>query len=197
MIHYRLATINDLKYVANLHLTCFEGYFLSELGEKLLEKYYLSYMNENNLFVLAFNDNQLIGFCMGYLKGSTARIKFQKKHLLCITFRILYNILRFNKITINKLITIFFNKKGNMNDYVPDSNLLSICLHPEYRGQGIADEMITQFEHLLLNYNCKDYMLTVKSSNIIARKFYEKKGFTLYKEFNNECKYIKSLINRW
>jgi ribosomal protein S18 acetylase RimI-like enzyme len=195
MIQYRVATTEDLKQVAAVHRKCFKGYFLTTLGENLLIKYYSYFLSESDLFVIAQHKGKVIGFCMGYLKGSTARREFQKQHNVRIAIRILLNCLRFNMVTIKRMLKTLKirNKNNSKKNYKADGDLLSICLLPEYRGQGVADEMLKNFEQILKNHSCKNYTLTVRASNIAARRFYKKKGFLLYKEGKDECIYLKRL----
>jgi len=79
MIRYRLAEARDLPKVVKTHMACFPGYFLTSLGEVLLQKYYREYLEEDNLFILAERNEEIVGFAMGYLRGSNARRRFERK----------------------------------------------------------------------------------------------------------------------
>lgn len=81
-----------MKAVTELHKECFPDYFLTSLGENLLEKYYLEYLIENDLFVLAYDTDteQLAGFCVGYYQGSEARKVFEQKNKMKLAGRLWY-----------------------------------------------------------------------------------------------------------
>ena len=84
---YRIASTEDLPEIANVHITCFPGTFIASFGNKLIERYYGEYNNEDNLFIVAEEDNRIQGFCMGYRTGSNARNNFLKKNKLRLVIR--------------------------------------------------------------------------------------------------------------
>jgi ribosomal protein S18 acetylase RimI-like enzyme len=91
-ILYRSAQEKDMTSIAALHTRCFQGYFLTDLGEKLLSKYYQEFFSENpDLFILANDEDngRLVGFVMGYLKGSQARKNFERNNRAKLTLRML------------------------------------------------------------------------------------------------------------
>ena len=155
MITYRSAKPEDMEAVAKLHKVCFPDYFLTSLGEKLLEKYYLEYLLENDLFILTqdADTEQLVGFCMGYYYGSKARESFEKKNRTKLTGRLLILCLRFNRQAISRCWNRIFPKKSvpsentNVTVLSPDIDLLSICIFPDYRGTVVASHLITEFEN--------------------------------------------------
>lgn len=57
------ANIDDLNKVAKVHIRCFPDSFSTQLGEKILLKYYLEYFKENpELFYVALDNDKIIGF---------------------------------------------------------------------------------------------------------------------------------------
>ena len=74
MIHYRNASIEDMYEVAQVHILTQPEYFTSTLGIDLLSKFYTEFLVEDNLFVVATDDeiNKIVGFCMGNYYGSHA-----------------------------------------------------------------------------------------------------------------------------
>lgn len=91
VMEYRKIESKDLAMVVNTHIKCFPGYFLTMLGSKvpskagdsLLAKYYHEFLIENpTLFVGAFDREQMVGFCMGYMRPSRARARFEKKNAI-------------------------------------------------------------------------------------------------------------------
>lgn len=201
MIIYRNATVDDMSQVAKTHIACFEGYFLSSLGEQLLEKYYLEFLIENDLFIVAQDSEtgEVVGFCMGYYKGSNARSNFEAKYKLMLTKKLLTLCLKFNRTAISKCITkvisIFKTKEKSENSFKADSDLLSIGVLSRCRGQGVAKMLVETFEKRIFeNANgrvIENCTLSVFSNNARARSFYEKMGFTIFSDNGTEAKYIK------
>ena len=82
MFIYTDACEAEIPEIVQVHLKCFESYFLSSLGETLLENYYKQFLKEDNLFVVAKDseNDKIIGFCMGYYSGSQAKNHFEQKN---------------------------------------------------------------------------------------------------------------------
>ena len=80
MITYRQAFSEDLQKITNTHLECFPNYFLSSLGFELVHNLYLTYLEKNSPFVVAVNENNdIVGFCAGYIDGSNIEKIFEQK----------------------------------------------------------------------------------------------------------------------
>lgn len=199
MITYRCAKPEDMKAVAKLHKVCFPDYFLTSLGENLLEKYYLEYLLENDLFILAQNTDteQLVGFCMGFYRGSKAREIFEKKNTAKLAGRLLILCLRLNRQAISRCWNRIFPPKSvpseniSVAEFSPDVGLLSICVSPDYRGTDIASQLVMAFEKESKIQSGQNCMLYVRSDNSRARRFYEKMGFIAQTEDGKEICYIK------
>lgn len=199
MITYRNAVPEDMRAAAQLHKVCFPDYFLTSLGENLLEKYYLEYLLENDLFVLAQDTEteQLVGFCMGFYRGSKARETFEKKNTLKLAGRLLILCLQFNRQAISRCWNRLFPEKvassenTDENEPSPDIGLLSICVSPDYRGTDIASHLVTAFENQSKIHSGQSCMLYVRSDNSRARRFYEKMGFAAHAENGKEISYVK------
>ena len=82
MITFRDGTKSDLNSVARLHIACFKGTFIAYWGENLIERYYQKFLEEGGPFVLAFDDDKLVAFCMEYYDGSKARNAFLQENKL-------------------------------------------------------------------------------------------------------------------
>lgn len=75
-----------------------------------------------------------------------------------------------------------------------DLYLCYVILHPEFRGQGYAEQMITLSEEFCrLNYPHEEIHLNVSKGNDRAYKLYEKSGYVEYKEEETKFKMKKRL----
>ena len=203
MIIYEKAKLTDISEISDVHIKCFEGYFLCKLGKDLLEKYYAEFYHESDLFVIAkdADTNKILGFCMGYYYGSQARADFESKYKVQLAKKMFKLCLRFDKETISKCFDkVFskFKKAPEMPDYKADANLLSICVLPDCRGLkdesnngSVAYNLVLEFEKVIKDAGSKNYTLWVKSTNDRARAFYNKCGMYALYEGNGEVKYAK------
>ncbi len=186
-----------MKNVAMLHIACFEGTFIASLGDRLIADYYLEFLNEGGPFVLAFDGDKLIGLCMGYYKGSQARNLFVSKYKIGLGLRVLGLCLSFNKLAISKCCNYLFPAKVKGDIETPkieaDSDLLSICLLDNYRGQGVSKGLVEEFEKRLIGAGKKDVTLAVYTDNDRAIAFYKKIGYSIVGESTDEYKMYKEL----
>ena len=85
----------------------------------------------------------------------------------------------------NKYEKILNNERGD---------LLSVCVLPECRGKGYAQGMMDQFLFAMKAHKRKLCLLSVKTDNMRARRYYERNGFELYRKRGEEgLTYMKLL----
>ena len=88
--------------------------------------------------------------------------------------------------------------------YREDKTILGFCaftddhinwffVHPEHRGKGIGDQMLT---YLLANKLKKGTTLFVWKSNAPAKSLYKKHGFLAYQEFYKHLQGRLLLVNK-
>jgi len=203
MITYRSACEKDLNQVATVHSKCFEGYFLTSLGENLLKKYYGSYLNEKAPFVVAVNENDdVVGFCMGYQNGSRARAHFEKKYKYQLAAHLLYLCMRCDKKAWVRVMSkckgvfkSFKNKtlKSENEEKSLSGSLLSICVIEKFRGSDMARKLVNEFESELNKRKINTYTLSAYKTNTRARAFYEKMGFVNESENDDSVYYMKHI----
>ena len=188
----RQATFEDLRQVAAVHKTCFPESFSTALGEKLLVKFYSEYMQSvPELFLVAEEEGRICGFCMGYYCEENPYMKrFFKRNLFAAGLRIAGQLLIGNKAAWKKLTSVFSKKSefkpiGDMNVHgggTLDGDLLSICVLPQTRGSGAAQELISTYEKILREKGRKYCILTVAVDNPRAIRFYERNGYVPFRE---------------
>lgn len=200
----RQATENDLDQIAIVHKACFPDSFSTKLGR--LQNFYEEYMiTSPELFLVAVdNQEKIVGFCMGYyMEGSNLMKNFLKKNLLPLSLRMVGLLITGNKAAWKK-IGSKFSKQGQFE--ITDKqfsvftqekigDLLSICVLPECRGNGMANELIEEYVRVLEIHGRKLCLLTVAIDNGRGVHFYKKHGFIPYKEIPNLCRtYAKRLV---
>lgn len=204
MIAYRNAMEEDMLEVARVHIITQPEYFTTTLGVELLTKFYYEFLKEDNLFIVATDNdtNKIVGFCMGNYYGSQAEKRWEEKYKREIINRLLIKCIQLNGLAISRVIRrikgIFVKKKKTKPD-IYFSHLLSLGVLPEYRGQHIASTMIDKFEG-----RCREIITTQKSQQLICTigaykwntagcNLYKYKGYTVYEETKNKLKFMKDI----
>lgn len=203
IITYTRAKITDMAEMAEIHTKCFEDYFLTSFGNELIAKYYEEFFLEDNLFVIAHDENNdIIGFAMGYIHGSGAKARFEKKYSGRLIKNLLIRCLKLEKLALKKCFgrglsiisgAMKKNTPSQEDSKKTEGELLSICVLPKWRGHNVAQNLIKQYEELLLEKNITYYSLTVHSDNKRASCFYEKCGFVKKSENKEEAVYSKNI----
>lgn len=62
----------------------------------------------------------------------------------------------------------------------PLLNIHDLIVHPEFRGQGIAEQLLSACESHALQRRCCKLTLEVLSNNQTAKKIYQRYGFAAY-----------------
>lgn len=192
----RVANLLDLKQVADVHIQCFKGTFIASFGHNLVTKYYEEFFNEAPLFVVAEDENKIVGFCMGYKSGSKARSKFIRKNRLRLFFKMLILCLSLNRLAISKCFNMVKPKRkisAGCLKVIAEADLLSICVLDNYKGRGLAKKLVADFEQLLVDNDLHDYTLSVYKTNDRAIGFYKKQGLTIVSEIGDEFKMYKKI----
>ena len=193
MITCRDAVDSDMKAVARLHEACFRGTFIASLGEALIADYYREFLQDGGPFVLAFEEEKLVGLCMGYYAGSGARNAFVSKNKGRLARRLLALCLSLNKVAIKKCFGYVFSRKKAAGAPRAEADLLSICVLDEYRGKKVSRRLLEEFEQRVSAAGKKDVTLSVYKSNGRAIAFYKKMGYSVCEKGTDEYKMYKSL----
>lgn len=195
----RVAELNDLPEIVDVHFECFKNNFSSSLGKKILSNYYKEYLLESpELFLILEKEEKVKGFVMGYYSGtSRARKKFEKKNKLKLIIKFMMNLIKLDKRALKKITALIKNKimvdKFNKLEIKQEANLLSICVLEELRGKGASNLLIKRFEEALLKKSKKVYALSTTKDNVGAIAFYKKNKFEVIKTTELGIYFIKDL----
>lgn len=212
----RQATIKDLPAIAHVHCRCFPDSYSSQLsryksamgGGNLLTAFYLEYMKDNpELFVVAEDEEGgIVGFCMGYYMDKDDQMQnFLRNNRIRVLWKTVLLLITGNKQTWYKMLARF-KHKPSVSDWTIVNNkyehilnnqrgdLLSVCVLPECRGKGYAQGMMEQYLAAMKEHGRKLCLLSVKTENQRARRYYERNGFELYRTRGEEgLTYMKLL----
>jgi len=208
----RRADEADMELVARTHSLCFDHGFTSSLhkfnyacfGGDLTAAFYLEYFIDfPELFIVAESNGTIVGFCMGYYLNKKDQLsRFIKRNVRRLILKIPVLLLTGDKPTWKKVYQVITRsqEKVDVIDPLPEcvtpngiSDILSICVLPEYRGLNIASKLVNEFIETSRDRRCKVCLLTVEDDNIRAINFYKKMGFKVYSNKINKKGYKKML----
>jgi len=205
----REATFVDVDAIAHLHLLTFPGYFLSHLGWRFLRLFYAFFLvNENSHCIVAVDSNRVIGF----VAGASDMIQHYRAFYRCKFVQIASMVVvRFLQDPVIRRESI--KRVGHVrlaaaallrpesqspamqagdSDQTP-AQLLSIAVHPDYRGKGIAERLSDFFISRLRSDGVRSIGLTVRSDNVRAIAFYKKDGW-IVERTTSESMYFQRYI---
>lgn len=174
----------------------------------MLISFYLEYIRDNpELFIVADDEKHgIVGFCMGYYMDKDDQMQnFLHNNRLQVMWKTLLLMLSGNRPTWNKMLSRC-KHKPSVRDWtiVNDKyehilnnqrgDLLSVCVLPDYRGKGYAQGMMERYLAVMKEHGRKLCLLSVKTDNMRARRYYERNGFELYRTRGEEgLTYMKLL----
>ncbi len=159
--------------VAKLHITNLNSGFLPSLGVKFLSLMYRC-IDESKftILILKYTNDKLSGFVTGSI-GTSNLFKMMLKHPIDLIFSLLPVVFNFKKII--NIINILKYISGTKRKKYPKAELLSICVHPEYRKQGIGIELYQKLLKYFESNSVKEFVIIVGQS-LEANYFYKKQG---------------------
>lgn len=195
MITYRLANKEDLIQVAQIHKEQFPTHYLGQFNKSLLVKFYSYLLDEKNVFVVAEEDKQILGFVIGgkwkYIESKLKR--FTKENVMSYVWQIAIHPKTWAK-SVQKFIGLIHKPKHDyvLLDDTEKYTLLSIATAKQSQGKGVGSGIVDAFNEEMQKIGNR-YFLSVQDTNDNAIRFYKKKGFVVANEIPGELQMIKEL----
>ena len=201
----RKAQKEDLPQIANVHAKCFPDSYSTQLSKgcafnnnNLLSLFYYEFYHDNpELFIVAEDNNTIVGFCMGYYMDKDNQMEnFLRHNRWRVVLKTIKLLLLGNRPTWLK-VTSRLRKKtkddiwvvvNNKYEYIGDSlrgDLLSVCVLPEFRGKGYAQDLMDSYLKSMKESGRQLCLLSVRTDNERARRYYERNGFEIYRKRGN------------
>ncbi|MFP8915831.1 GNAT family N-acetyltransferase [Enterococcus innesii] len=194
---YKLATFADLNKIVDFHLENFEGYYLTNLGKDVLNKYYYFFLNnKKNKFFLVKDGEEIVGLAL-FVEDFEEQINvFYKNNFLLLSKNILKKFVLLNKPVISGTLSrVISTVKSDSNIYdLPRMSLLSLAIDKKNRSQGIGKSLIDFSEVYLNDLGYQSYYLSVLNTNFRGINFYKRLGFKPIKTDNNLVYFEKSIM---
>ena len=206
------ACSENIVQISAIHLKAFQGEFLSSLGERVLNAYYRNYLYESDhLLLVAKVGERTIGFVAGTLNSERIYQGLFRNNFFLIakltlkSFLVNKNlrshILKKRKFMKEVIKSRFFKKKKNKNIQNKKkeidkkrAKLLSIAVLDEFRGKGVAVELIVRFENEMQKKGALEGALYVRKKNLRGIGFYEKTGWLPSFSDNDSISFTKDFI---
>jgi len=193
----------DIDDVVRIHCCGFEASRSTRLGKPFLRKMYDWYLAKNpKLCFVAEAENRVAGFVTGSIGGSSHRIFRYAAAEILLAFVLHPQLLLqadMYEQWLGYLRSLFRRKRGaaqaDAAELPVKATLDSIAVDPEVRGRNIGGELVRRFEEAASELGVGVLRLGVEYDNSVARRFYEKCGWSLEQENPdvNSANYIKRL----
>lgn len=180
-----ILNLTHVEDVVRIHINTFEGFFLTNLGERFLKLYYKSCIKNQNLTIAIglFSDNsELIGFGIGSYESKGYYKKIIKANFLAFFLETII-------IAVSKPMALIrlaknLDKVNNIEDNGIYCELLSIGVQKHNEGKGYGKQLLIGFEKIASERGVKKITLTTDSrNNDRVLKFYNKMGYDIFYKF--------------
>jgi ribosomal protein S18 acetylase RimI-like enzyme len=181
--------IEDVAGAARLHACVFPDYFLTHMGPRFLEGFYGEFVGQpGNYGLVATCDQGLIGCVIGTLNSQACYERFYRHNLGMISWTVLQRLvldayvrrnLGARMVHVGRAFRSLIGVKGTHSAEAgpPTARLLSIGVDPEWRGQGIAAELVAEYCRELWEDGVERVGLSVRRDNHGAIAFYGATGW--------------------
>jgi ribosomal protein S18 acetylase RimI-like enzyme len=185
---------DDVAGAASLHCRVFPDYFLTHMGQRFVERFYLEFVDQaRNYGLVAISDGELVGAVVGTLDYEGFFNCFYRQHFLRTAMTLLGRFLVDPYIRRNLVSRIAHVRQALRSvaargrqtipaseepavDQAP-AHLLSVGVHPDWRGSGLAEELVDRYCDALWRDGWERVSLSVRPDNQRAVAFYEKTGW--------------------
>lgn len=183
-VELRPATLADLRAVAAIHKRAFAGFFMTELGETFLARYYrlvLEYLD--GLLWVAEVDGLPVGFVAGFVRPA-GFYRLMRRRAFELGLAALPVLLR--RPSIIWRLAANARRTGDASDVEGNvlSELASVAVDPAYAGKGIGARLVRAFiEASRARGADVVYLTTDAQNNAAVNRFYQGLGFRLSRTF--------------
>jgi len=185
---------DDVAGAALLHRIAFPDYFLTHMGQGFLERFYSEFVDRSsNYGFVAIGDEKLVGSVVGTLDSGRFFSRFYRRHFLSLALTLAGRVIvdpyiRRNLVSrmahVRQALSSRFTRRQRTDPAIDPSaagqvpaRLLSIGVHPEKRGSGLAEQLVDSYCEALWQDGLERVGLSVRPENQRAIAFYEKTGW--------------------
>ncbi|MCZ2222889.1 MAG: GNAT family N-acetyltransferase [Chitinophagales bacterium] len=193
-----------MESIAQCQIECFPNSFNTKLGKKFVAKSLSWFLSKDNRFLFHIeNEGIVVGFCGGfapqfYGDGSSSGMLqhafkeavigvlkrpwlFLNKEMKAYYPFIIRNIKK--KLGLRKTTAV--TPKPENFVFNPSVGLVVIGVHPSYRGKGVFEMLMSEFENQAKKLAIHTCILSVRADNTRAIAAYKKVGWQIKEEKEN------------
>src|SRR6266536_4862836 len=201
---------SDLTKISECHRNCFVNSFSTKVGNAYTKKTLEWFLIAENRFLSHIeSDNHLVGYCGGFKSlyvgnGSTSgmlqyAMKEAMKGLIRKPYLLFHpDLLKRYPLIFKNIFERIFNSKKNIPAAIHYDNvkigLVVIGVDPDYRGKGIFELLMQNFEEECKKRNVTRITLSVKASNARAIAAYKKVGWQIASQTKKDMDMFKMML---
>jgi GNAT superfamily N-acetyltransferase len=175
-----MLTKEDYVEVAKMHIEGIHKGFLSTLGVQFLTLMYRSIDEAETAVLIVEKENDVIvGFVSGGM-GMGAIYKAMLRRFPTLFTALVPALVNPKKVW--RIFEVIRHKSNTASNDLPEWELLSICVSPDMRGSGVAQNLYTALETDLKTRGATKFQIVVGEQLAPAHKFYKKMGATPHTE---------------
>jgi ribosomal protein S18 acetylase RimI-like enzyme len=175
---------DECSEVVAIHLSVFQGFFLSFLGPAFLSLMYRAIIiDSSGIALVAQSEGSVVGFVAGTTQPTSFYKRLLRKHLLGFAWASIGGFIRKPAI-FPRLMRAFNMPSLDLPD--PKSALLmSLAVDPKHQSSGIGRALVNAFLVESGKLGSDSVFLTTDAiNNDIVNHFYQTQGFSLRRTYN-------------
>jgi ribosomal protein S18 acetylase RimI-like enzyme len=176
--------LSDVDQVVNVHLSSFQGFFLTFLGPEFLSLLYTYMVSSSDGvgYVFMDDDQRIVGFVCGSTQPSGFYKRFFKKQWLHIVLATLWPVVRNPSISPRLVWRVLRPPQASTDSGT--ATLLSIAVLREHQNKGVGKLLAQEFLSEMQRRGIERVNLTTdKEGNDAGNAFYQRLGFRLARSF--------------
>jgi ribosomal protein S18 acetylase RimI-like enzyme len=164
------------RAAAELHVSCIREGFLPTLGHVFLEVVYRCIDEHPDCVLLSESiDGQVVGFVSG-TTGRTSLSRVLSLHPFRAAGALAPSLLSIGRLKGIANIAGYSGRRDEQAHSWPSAELLSIAVHPDHRGKGVAERLFRRLEQAFGELGVGDFRVAVGANLAPALSFYRKMG---------------------
>lgn len=164
------------EHAATLHASCIPGGFLPTLGEGFLKVVYRCIDEHADCVLLTESiDDRIVGFVAG-TSGRTSLRRVLGLHPFLAAAALAPSLLSFGRLTGVAKVAKYSCQRDEQAGSWPSAELLSIAVHPDHRGKGVAERLFRRLEQAFGELGVREFRIMVGASLAPALSFYRRMG---------------------
>jgi len=175
--------VNDINAVVKIHLSSFQGFFLTFLGPAFLHVLYENISDSPMGIFYGYEENgRLLGFVAGTDRPAGFYSRIIRRRWLRFCIAAIVPALKKPAIILRLLRALSMPQQANPGEGC--GTLMSIAVLPETRGMGIGQKLVDAFLVEAYRRGLKQVnLLTDKQDNDAANRFYQRYGFHVHRSY--------------